>query len=181
MVTWMRTNKVAAAILTVLRVFIGYNWMIHGIEKLTEGFSASGFLGKIVESPVVGTTGDPVYPWFNAFISGIALPNAGFFNVMIPIGELLIGIALITGTLTTLSAFVALVMNWSFVLGGSISENPTYIFIEYLLLFGGLNAGIFGVDRWLIPWMRANIFARFKKDKGQNSDGGSPANSVATE
>lgn len=172
MINWLRSNKIAAGFLAVLRVFIGSLWLIHGIEKLTGGFSATGFLNGIVASPVVGPSGDMVYPWYNAFIENFALPFAGIFNVLVPVGELLIGIALITGTLTTMSAFLALVMNFAFVLGGSISENPTFILVEFIILMAGMNAGRFGGDRWVIPWIRQNVFSRFKKDKQAEQDEG---------
>ena len=43
-VNWLRENKVAAGILTVLRLYIGYSWITAGFHKLTGGFDASGFL-----------------------------------------------------------------------------------------------------------------------------------------
>lgn len=153
-VKWLRNSKIAAGVLLVIRVFIGFLWASHGVEKLMGGFSASGFMQGIVSSPVTGPSGDVVYPWYTAFIEHFALPLAGVFNVLIPIGELLVGIALITGTLTLPATFFGLVMNFAFVLGGSVSENPTYIFFEFILLVAGSHAGYFGGDRWLVPWAR---------------------------
>ena len=34
-VNWLRENKVAAGILTVLRLYIGYSWITAGFDKLT--------------------------------------------------------------------------------------------------------------------------------------------------
>lgn len=42
--SWLRENKVAMWLLTVVRVYLGYEWMTHGLEKLTGGFDAGGFI-----------------------------------------------------------------------------------------------------------------------------------------
>ncbi len=40
---WLRENNIAAGLLTVIRVWLGYNWMTAGWGKLTgEGFDATG-------------------------------------------------------------------------------------------------------------------------------------------
>ena len=34
-VNWLRENKVAAGILTVLRLYLGYSWITAGFHKLS--------------------------------------------------------------------------------------------------------------------------------------------------
>ena len=43
---WLRENKVAMWILTVLRVYIGYDWMTHGSEQIDWRISSWRFLGR---------------------------------------------------------------------------------------------------------------------------------------
>jgi thiosulfate dehydrogenase [quinone] large subunit len=41
---WLRENQVAAALLTVIRLYLGYSWLTAGYHKVVDGFDASGFL-----------------------------------------------------------------------------------------------------------------------------------------
>lgn len=162
MMTWLRSNIYASGILVLLRLYLGFQWLMSGIGKITNGFDASGFMGFIVQKPVTGPDGSVAYPLYIKFIESIALPNAEIFNVLVPLGEVLIGLGLMVGTLTTAAAFFGLMMNFIFVLGGTVATNPTFILIGFIILAAGANAGRFGGDYWVIPWIRKSIFK--KKD-----------------
>ncbi|MFD1184445.1 Crp/Fnr family transcriptional regulator, partial [Paenibacillus timonensis] len=41
---FLKTNKIAMWLLTVIRVYLGYQWIEAGYHKLTGGFDAAGFL-----------------------------------------------------------------------------------------------------------------------------------------
>lgn len=160
MVNFLREHIVASIILAVIRIYLGYNWLTAGWGKLTGGFDASGFLKNAVANPVKGPDGSVVYPWYVSFLENFALPNVGIFNTIVPLGEFLIGLGLLLGCLTTAAAFFALVMNFSFFLAGTVSHNPTDIFFGSILLFSGYNAGRYGLDRWVIPFIRRTLFRR---------------------
>lgn len=155
---WLRENQISAAILTVFRLILGYTFLTAGFHKLTGGFDASGFLKNAIANPVKGPEGDVLYGWYVSFLKGFALPNVEIFNTIVPLGEFLIGLGLILGCLTTTAAFFALVMNFSFFLAGTVSSNPTDIFFGGLILFSGFNAGRFGLDHWVIPYIRKMFF-----------------------
>lgn len=159
MMNWLRTNVYASYILLFLRLYIGYQWVTIAIGKITGDFDSTGYLANIVANPVMGADG-PVYPAYNYFIEHFALPNAELFNVLVPYGELLIGLGLILGTLTTTAAFFGLLMNFMFFFGGTVSTNPTFILIQFIILCGGANAGRFGGDRFVLPWIRAKVFKK---------------------
>lgn len=165
---WLRTNIYASGIILLLRLYIGYQWFTHGLEKITGGFDTTGYLTNIVANPVKGVDGAAVYPLYNSFIEHFALPNAGLFNVLVPWGELLIGLGLLLGILTTAAAFFGLVMNFMFFFGGTVSTNPTFILIGFIILVAGANAGRFGGDRWVLPWIRAKVFKKEKSNTGIN-------------
>lgn len=162
MMNWLRTNVYASYLLLFLRLYIGYQWVTVAMGKITGGFDASGYLTNIVANPVMGADG-PVYPLYNYFIEHFALPNAALFNVLVPWGELLIGLGLILGTLTTTAAFFGLLMNFMFFFGGTVSTNPTFILVQFIILVAGANAGRFGGDRWVLPRIRTNIFKKTTK------------------
>lgn len=160
MVSFLRENLIASIILAVIRIYLGYNWLTAGWGKLTGGFDASGYLKNAVANPVKGPDGGMVYGWYVSFLENFAIPNVGIFNTIVPLGEFLIGLGLLLGCLTTAAAFFALVMNFSFFLAGTVSHNPTDIFFGSIILFSGYNAGRFGLDRWVIPFLRRTLFRR---------------------
>ncbi|MEH7503985.1 DoxX family protein [Neobacillus drentensis] len=151
---FLRENKIAAAILTVLRLYLGYSWFTAGFHKLTGGFDAAGFLKGAIANPVKGPDGAVVFGWYVDFLKHFALPNVDVFNFIVPWGETLIGLGLILGCLTTTAMFFGLVMNFSFFLAGTVSHNPRDIFLGFIILTAGYNAGRVGLDRWVVPFFR---------------------------
>lgn len=152
---FLRENKIAAYILTVIRLYVGYEFIMAGFEKISGGkFTVAGFLTGAVTHPVVGPDKAVVYPTYVAFLKHFALPNAGLFNVLIPYGEFLVGLGLILGCLTTAAAFFGLVMNFSYLFAGTVSTNPLDILLGAIVLTAGFNAGRIGLDRWVIPFIR---------------------------
>lgn len=152
--TFLRENKMSAIILTVIRLFLGYSWFTAGLGKVTGGFDASGFLKGAIANPVKGPDGAVVFGWYVDFLKSFALPNVEIFNFIIPWGELLVGLGLLLGCLTTAAMFFGLIMNFSFFLAGTVSHNPTDIFLGFIILAAGYNAGRIGLDRWVIPFIR---------------------------
>jgi thiosulfate dehydrogenase [quinone] large subunit len=49
--------------------------------------------------------------------------------------------------------FFGLVMNFSFFLAGTVSHNPRDIFLGFIILTAGYNAGRIGLDRWVVPFI----------------------------
>lgn len=153
-IRWLRENKYVAGLFLILRVYLGWQWMTAGWHKLG-GFDASGFLKGAINNPVMDkATNELVYPTFTAFLENFALPNSKIINVLIPYGEFLVGLGLIVGALTATAAFFGLLMNFMFMFAGTVSTNPWLILIGMIVLVGGTNAGKFGVDYYLTPYLR---------------------------
>lgn len=150
---FLRENNIAAAILTVIRIYLGYAFLTAGFGKITGGFDASGFLKGAIANPVAHD-GHAVYGWYVTFLESFALPNVGVFNILVAWGEFLVGLGLILGCLTTAAAFFAMVMNFSFMLAGTVSHNPTDILMGVFIAAAGYNAGKFGLDRYVLPYLR---------------------------
>lgn len=159
----LRENKVAAVILTFIRVYLGYNWFMAGLHKITGGFDTTGFFKGVIANPVKGPDGSVVYGTYLTFLKTFALPNAHLFNVLVPWGELLVGLGLILGCLTTAAMFFGLVMNFSYLMAGTVSTNPWDIMLGVIVLAAGFNAGKIGLDRWVIPVIRKTF------NKGNNN------------
>ncbi|UCZ51428.1 DoxX family membrane protein [Bacillus shivajii] len=161
---FLRNNTIAAGILTILRIYLGWNWMTAGWGKLTGdgGFSAQGFLTGAVNNEAVMEN----YPTYHAFIDNIVLPNVDLFSFMVSWGQFLVGLGLLLGVLTTAAAFFGMTMNFAFMFAGTVSSNPWMVLLTFFVVVAGYNAGKFGGDRWVIPYLRETLFKKiFKKQK----------------
>jgi thiosulfate dehydrogenase [quinone] large subunit len=153
---WIRGSKYAAVILTLVRLYVGYQFLKAGWHKLTgdKAFDASGYLKGAIAKPVMESgTQDALYPNLVAFLQHFALPNVKLFNAIVPWGELFIGVGLILGALTTTAVFFGMLMNFTFMLAGTVSSNPWLILLSIFIIAAGANAGKFGVDYYVLPYI----------------------------
>ncbi|ANZ60803.1 Crp/Fnr family transcriptional regulator [Secundilactobacillus paracollinoides] len=155
MIKWLRKSTSGMVVVTILRLYLGIEWTLDGFEKLTKGFDASGFIMGALKNPVMNSTGHPAYPWFTSFLKSAVKPHIGVFNFIVPWGELLVGLGILFGTLTLTAAFFGVIMNLCYLFAGTVSVNPLYLILEFIILAAGLNASKIGLDRWIIPWMRS--------------------------
>jgi thiosulfate dehydrogenase (quinone) large subunit len=158
---WWENEKVSV-VWTVLRIWLGIQWIEGGWHKVQGGFDASGFL----QGALAKAAGDTptVQAWYGTFLESFALPNVSIFNVLIPWGELLVGLGLIVGIATIPALLAAAFMNLNFLLAGTISTNPIFMTAAIILLFVGKGAYIWGGDRFIVPFVKKRLF-----DKHQNT------------
>lgn len=163
MVRWFQKSTIASVILLVLRVYLGYGWLMSGIAKVTspKGFNAGGFLQHAVQQPVMGTDGSVQYPLFTSFLEHVVIPMTPIINVIIPAFEIIAGLLLILGLFTPVGALIGLVLNFLFLFAGTVSVNPLYILIGFFIFVGGYNSGFFGVDRFLKSLLSKKFFSIF--------------------
>lgn len=162
---WLRESNVAAMLLVVLRVYVGWSWLSAGWGKVTTegGWSAAGFIGNVAANPVMKDDAI-LYPTYTWFLETFAVNSAGLFSFLVSWGEVLVGLGLILGGLTCWAAFFAMVMNFMFMFGGTISTNPWNVMCEMPILFAGYNAGKYGLDYYIYPFLTK----LFKKDDGKS-------------
>ncbi|MCK1985654.1 MULTISPECIES: DoxX family protein [Peribacillus] len=154
----LKHNKNVSILLAVLRVYLGYTWVMAGWGKLTGGqFDASGFL----QGALANATGEhpAVQGWWVIFLENVAIPNVEIFNMLVPWGEFLVGIGLIVGCCTKTAVFFGLVMNFSYLFSGTTSTNPQLILLSMFILVSAMNAGRYGVDGMIIPTLKEKLFA----------------------
>ena len=153
MLNFIRENKVVAGILTFIRIYIGYAWLTAGIGKLTGGgFDASGF----IQGAIAGAGGEhpAVQGWWAAFLEAVALPNAELFTFVVMWGEILVGAALILGIFTNFAALMGMTLNFAFLFSGTVSTNAQMVLLTVFLVVAGYNAGRYGLDRWVLPFLK---------------------------
>src|SRR6266568_4292129 len=109
-----------AAVWLILRIYIGWQWLQAGYEKIINpvwtgskaGIALQGFLmGALKKS--AGPHPD-VSGWYVAFIQGFALHHTVLLSYLVSYGEFLVGIALILGLFTGIAAFFGAFMNMNY-------------------------------------------------------------------
>ena len=103
-IQFLRENKAVSFALAVIRVYLGYTWLMAGIGKLQgKGFDATGYLQGAIEKSKGAQPA--VQSWWASFLQEFAIPNVDLFNTLVTWGEILVGIGLIVGCLTKTAVF----------------------------------------------------------------------------
>ncbi|WP_332696805.1 DoxX family protein [Halalkalibacter lacteus] len=110
------------------------------------------------------------YPNYVAFLENVAIPNADVFSVIVAWGEVLVGLGLIVGVFTSAAAFFGVVMNMSFMFAKTVSSNPWMGMISMFILAAGANAGRYGGDRWVLPYVKNLVFKNRNNEKGMGAN-----------
>ncbi len=155
----------------IVRLYVGYQWLSAGVDKLTghsidigsfgqstgaawvfnaqQGVAMKGFaMGAIAKA-----TGEhpAVQGWYSAFLQNVVVPNATVFSYVVTFGEVLVGLGLIFGALTGIAAFFGIFMNFNFLLAGTVSINPIIGMLAVFLVLAWRIGGYYGIDRYLLP------------------------------
>jgi thiosulfate dehydrogenase (quinone) large subunit len=172
---FLRLGRDAAPLYLGIRLFLGIEWLQSGWGKLNNpawsqtGTALQGFWTRAVTVPAQGSP--PIaYPAYRALIQYM-LDNGWYtwFSKLIIAGELLVGLGILLGGLTAIAALFGLLLNFSFMYAGSASSNPTLIILEALIIYGWLVAGLWGLDRVLLPFLGTPW------GRGQRAEAGPPA------
>lgn len=155
-------GKFMIPIWTIMRIWLGVEWLTAGWHKAIDGFDATGFLkGAIAKA---GGDHPAVQGWYAAFLEGFALPNVELFNFLIAWGEVAVGLGLILGTFTTIALYAGVFMNLNFLLAGTTSTNPILFTVGIILLAMGTATYAWGVDRYMLPWLKAYLKEAFNRE-----------------
>ena len=137
-----RAHSLSAWFVLALRLMMGYAFLNAGVSKLVEGgFSAQGYLLNAV--PANGGPFVSQLVWLGQNELALAITN-----VMVPYGQLLIGVALLAGIFTRFAAFWgATMMALFYVANWDIAHGMINGDFAYLLVF--LAVAAFGAGRIL--------------------------------
>jgi thiosulfate dehydrogenase (quinone) large subunit len=140
----------------IARVFVGYEFLTAGWEKVTSGqwIGGDGITGFLQGALGKATGAHPeVQDWYVWLTKNIFLPNATVFSTLVAIGEVAVGLALIFGVFTKFAAFWGAVMNLAFLGAGVSSASPQMLALEVAMVFGGAGVTYYAVDRVLLPYL----------------------------
>lgn len=155
------TDARLAPLWLIVRLYVGWEWLTAGWEKVTDpagvwvgakaGVAITGFLkGALAKT---GGEHPAVQGWYGSFISHFALPNATLFSHLVAYGEVLVGIGLILGIFTGLAAFFGGVMNWNYLMAGTVSTNAILLLLSFFLVAAWKVAGLIGGDFVVLPFL----------------------------
>jgi thiosulfate dehydrogenase (quinone) large subunit len=136
--------------IVILRLYIGYYLLQQGILKYLRGFPQSDWINRQI--------GDlnkiEIYTWYKSFLINIVAPNRELFGYLVMSGEILIGICLVLGLFTRLSAIagVFLLLNYYFGpgmarRGAPLAQQQTFIVVLIVLALSnpGRTLGLDGL------------------------------------
>lgn len=139
----------------VVRLYLGFLWLVAGWEKVTDpawvgsgaGTAVTGFARGAMEQ--TGGEYAQVTGWYASFLENVVIPNAAAFSYVVAFGELLVG--LVVGLFTGIAAFFGGFMNASFLFAGTAGANPLMFILATWLVLAWRVAGHWGLDRWALP------------------------------
>ncbi|HEY6472701.1 MAG TPA: DoxX family membrane protein [Acidimicrobiales bacterium] len=165
---WLFRSKAASVLWLVARLWLGYEWLNAGYQKIwgsesagfwnNNGIAVKGYAESSVTASAAGK-GGASYGWWAGFLHNFVVPNASWIAKLVAVGEFLVGIMLLLGLLTGLAAIGGVLFNLVYMLSGTAGVNPVYAFVGVFLILAWRNAGYLGLDYFVLPWLR-NLFHR---------------------
>ena len=159
-------GRVVGIVWLALRWWLASVWLTAGWGK-TFGDRAPAWVGeragagvtKFLEGALAksGGANPEVQGWYASFIREVALPNAALFGYLVAYGELLVGLALLVGLFTRFAALMGMLMNLAYLAAGVSGQNPQMLVAEAAVVFAGAAAGYYGLDRYVLPAVRARL------------------------
>ncbi|MEX1020779.1 MAG: DoxX family protein [Litorilinea sp.] len=158
----------ASILWLIIRVYVGWQWIDAGLHKVSDpawvstGEAVQGFWTRAVAIPEVGRPAIS-FDWYRSFLEYmISIEAYTYMAPLIAWGELLIGIALVLGVFTGISAFLGGLLNFNFMLAGTASTNPVLFILSIGLIMAWKVSGYIGLDYFLLnmlgtPWRAKSV------------------------
>lgn len=155
---WLFASTGLAPVIWLLaRLWLGYEWLTSGWDKITGGgwldggAALRGFAANAIETGTQGEHPQVAYGWYVTFLEWIRDSAHTWMGPLVAVGEVVIAVLLLTGAFVGIAAFLGVVLNFSFVFAGTAGVNPLFLIAGLLLMLAWRNAGWYGIDRWLLP------------------------------
>ena len=155
-------NTTYAFWLTILRLYAGAFWLMHGIPKFTQSetfMPPSGMIVQFINSSIQNTHGP-----YQAFLTNVVLPNIGVFAELVRLGEVITGALLFLGFFTRLGGLTGMVLALNYMTAkGDISHFSSWSGLDATaFVLSALNVVLptgrfFGVDALLARSRAARV------------------------
>lgn len=131
-----------------VRLYAGYFFLKYGLQKATGGFG-----GAALRETLTKWAGETRYGFYVPFLKSVAIPHAETFALLVMLGEIVVGAALLVGFATRLAALGGLFLCLNFLFGSGVrlvSTEPPVVFALLLLTVYLTAAGrALGLDLFL--------------------------------
>lgn len=164
--TYVFQNTRLAWFWFLVRVYLGWEWLSAGYEKIINpvwvGSNAGGALTGFIKGALLKTSGlhPDVQGWYASFLSHMVLPHAYVWSHFVAVGEVLVGLGLIVGCLTTTAAFFGFFMNLNYLLSGTVSVNPILLILSLGIMLSRGVAARYGFDYYVMPKVKKSLAIR---------------------
>jgi thiosulfate dehydrogenase [quinone] large subunit len=164
---WLFRAKAASVLWLAVRLWLGYEWLNAGYQKIWgsesavfwnhDGVAVKGYAATAVARSAAGMSGGASYGWWAGFLHNFVIPNSAWIAKLIAIAEVAIGAALLVGLFTGLAAVGGVALNMTYMLSGTAGVNPVYALAGLFLILAWRNAGYLGLDHFVFPWIRHHL------------------------
>lgn len=142
------------------RIIIGVLWLLSLRWKLPFDFAPA--TGRGLMDWLLLEVEHPTFAFYAEFVETIVIPNFLIFAWLIFLGELFVGLSLLTGTLTRLGAFFGLLMSLNLAIGllevpGEWPWSYAMLAMWHGVFLISAPGRIWGVDAWL----RNDVFPKW--------------------
>lgn len=151
-------NIYLAVLWLPIRFFVGHEWLAAGEHKIRDeawmsgGTALKAYWDRAIAIPEAPARPAITYDWFRDFLQYMNNNEwYTWFAKLVAVGEFLVGLGLIVGALVGIAAFFGTVLNFNFLLAGTVSSNPVLFGLTVFLVLGWKVAGYIGLDRVLLP------------------------------
>jgi uncharacterized membrane protein YphA (DoxX/SURF4 family) len=107
-----------------LRVFIGVGWLRAFTEKAIDpGWRSVGGVEQFLQHQL--TTAQIVFPAYRVLVTELFIPFSGVMAWMVMAGQLLAGVAILSGTFTSVALLGGIFMNLNFLAAGATEPSAS--------------------------------------------------------
>lgn len=151
------TQPVPAWPVVIARVYLGWFFIQTGLNKVGKGQGGLGYQDTLVQF-VTGNLGEAA-GWYRPFLEHVVLDHAELFTLLVAWGELLMGMALVTGLFVRWATLGGMLMtaNFAFAQGRGLSlpSMDAAIFWTMMTLHFVRAGKVLGLDGCIVSWRNA--------------------------
>lgn len=141
-------QKFSNVFFSVLRILLGISWLQQGLFKFQAHLDIFGLVNTIKQ------TSDGVPAWYQNFVIHVVGHMVPVFNILIPLGEVCVGLGLIFGVFTKGALVGATFMNLNYWLSNMIYIYPIQMLVAIILIVMFRRANHYRVFKLLSKFKR---------------------------
>lgn len=156
LLSWPFRSPLASPVWLALRVYLASVWLQFGIGKIRGGWLDGDALQGLLSAVAAGHTPAPFPAYARVAELLVATGMDSALSVLIPLAEVAVAAAFISGVLLVPAAIAATLLNLNLILSGiaSIHFDGRIIAMQLMLLLAWRVAGYLGLGTLVARWWR---------------------------